>query len=327
MASYVGLATGGGAAEGLETLLARIREEEQLNQNKARIDNEQRRMDEEQRFRTSQQSMMGPYYEALGKEANTRADSTAAGTELTRAKLGILRDVTGSEGGTGGAGASAPPPEGDYGAEGQTAGMAAGVSPARTGGAGLTDTPATRVKLQVAGITPGSVFPGAEGPANITPEESYLKAWAGAHGVQDWRSMSLPQWNQAKQDYVKAGRDPLALERFQMQQDRFAFDKEREMFRREQATERQRLAQSRFDSQLGAPYAGMALREFSDRIMREIKQDDPPDKYDSIRDEILSKYQDIKQRGQGQGGGANPPAGVPQKRRTVYDMRGNPISK
>lgn len=171
--SYTGLATGAGAAQGLETLLARLRAEEELSNQGRQVDiNEftSRSLDRD-RSTTADQGQqrinegisefqqMAPTREAniAGMTANARAANTNA--DQGQEQLGVLRGLKPYFGGA------------DANAGGST-GAGAGVAPDPN----QLNNPLGRIRLSAAGLNPNEAF----GPPNVdnTDEEQYLTAYA-----------------------------------------------------------------------------------------------------------------------------------------------------
>lgn len=302
----VGLATGAGAAEGLETLLARMRAEEALRNQGRNIDlNEY----EAQSAAGHRQSTLQENARQFDAAAPVRAAQTASltagaresnvdadlGTERVGALRGLSSMLPGVQPASG-------PVTGTPGAGAQTG----------TGGeVGGLNSPFGRLRLSLAGVTPSQIFP------NDTGGDETLDAFARKIGKASRFDLSFDERNAALKQ------DP----RFQQGQTRIQLSGGNLDVRRQESDLRKRKLELDIQAsemklgEIPAIQRQMAIAEFRNRIQNDITSkatwaqwlagdsvQDVPTQINQIRDEILAKYVPSPGRGQ-PGGRTNPEPG------------------
>ena len=170
MASYTGLATGAGAASGLETLFARLRAEEALANQGRSIDIDQFEAESLDRNRTGVLDLGNRQLGENTRQFDTQAPNRIATADLNTASAGEsrMRTDTGNEA-LGVLRGLRPYLSGG----GADASVDSGVGPADPN---TLNNPLGRIRLSAAGLEPNTVF----GPPNVdnTDEEQYLTSYA-----------------------------------------------------------------------------------------------------------------------------------------------------
>lgn len=334
------LGAAGGAADGLEALYARIRAQEMLANQTRGVDNQSRSLDLTERnigvnereglettdYRNRSLAHQGRELDSLIPGRTAAAESQVNQNNIIKGLLPIL-------GGDGGA-ANAPSPElpvstlgpasaGDAsatpGAVGSGAASTGGVpGPAGNGVTGLNN-PSGRLRLRLAGVPANDIFGAVDTPSSEW--EVTADAYARKLGKRSRHDLTFEEIQTAGQDPLADDRLKMALDRLNLSRDRLGFDRDKDTFGRTMAEQRLSIAQARLANDLPAPLATMAGTEFADRVKREIGQDDPPEKYDLIRNQVAAKYRAMNPNAGAAGGSGAP--GAPARRR--YDINGNLI--
>jgi len=199
-AAYVGLRTGAGAAGGLETLLARMRADEQLAQHQQQLD---------------QSKMYQDRTLTMQERGATRADEAAAiANETARTKINMLRRIVG-DGDAGNASST--------GASGQiqlirppadNASVVPEEPPAPTG-VERFNNPTGRTQFQIAGLNPNESFgsvqqpPKPKGPEDYNEQETFFNKWAREKvGVDSYKDPAFPasEMEKARKAWAEQGR-------------------------------------------------------------------------------------------------------------------------
>lgn len=275
MANFEMLATGAGAAEGLEELFARMRAEEALSNQSRALDIDERQGSELSRYRSDELGLRRDEQAALrpGREADARL--TNANADVTSGQAEVLKGLRSIA--TGQPGASAE------------MGSSSIASPAVVGGDPTAlNNPLGRLRLRLAGIPPNDMFGAVDTPN--TEWETEMNAYAVKLGKRSYKDLTWDEIQAARTDPMADDRLRMAAERLEVSKGQLDLSRDRLGFQQEQAAQRQAMAAARFEQELPSHLRAMATAEYNDRIKREIGSDDPPAKYDSIRDEIVAKY-------------------------------------
>jgi hypothetical protein len=299
----VGLATGAGAAGGLETLLARMRAEEALaNQGRmidldefetrqlaghrqATLAENQRQFDTQAPLRQAQTTNLT----ASARESNVDADLS---TERVSALRGLRGTLPGAQ------------PQGGIVAGTPGAGTQTGAG----GEVGGLNSPFGRLRLSLAGITPSQVFP------NDSGEDETYDAFARKIGKNSRFDLTFDERMEAERQSP----------RFQQGQSRIQISQDNLGVRRQESDLRKRKMELDIQasemkmSEIPVLQRQMAIAEFRNRIQNDITSkstwsqwlagdsvQDVPAQINQIRDEVLAKY--LPSPGRGQPGGRTNP--------------------
>lgn len=259
MASFTGLATGAGAAGGLETLLARMRAEEALHNQGRSIDIDEFNAQSGDQYRQGelgvQQAGEAEKAREWDQSAPTRAAevaNTESGTAHNTAETGILNEripmlrglrsvVEGQDG---------------------TQGSDTGSSGAPASGVGSLDNPAGRLRLSLGGISPSGVF---ERPSG---EEEFLDAGAKSRGMTD-RNDPRYTFAMRNEDLAKKPSTVIAQGNLDNSSERLALSKQTAGERKQLNDLRIKQAEQQL-AQIPPLQRELALAEFRNRIQNDV---------------------------------------------------------
>lgn len=204
-AAYVTNATGAGAAAGLETLLSRMREEEVLAQ-RAQAQQQSAGL-EQQRLDIDQQrvNQTGEYNSGMLANAKAQTDSIDAKRVADQAndtadrkfKMGIIQRIAG--------GSLNPTYPGEIPSPGED-----------------MNNPEGRALMEHAGMAPNAIYgapAAAEGPANLSPEETFYTQIAKAKGLKSYHELDSDTLAAARKKWTEEGRAPQRPEILVLTQD------------------------------------------------------------------------------------------------------------
>lgn len=260
---YVTLATGAGAGEGLETLLARMRAEETLRNQGRSVDIAQQNANTnsgELGERTREWDQGGP-----GREANV--NHVAAETRETNANAGILENKGTILGGLGNMLQSAP-------------------------GAASLDNPSGRLRMSLAGITPSGVFP------NESSDERNEAAYGAKVGLTPGTPLN---WDQRISMLKSLPNTVLAAGRLDNSREntdisRQSLDMRRQLFDLQKGKAERDLAVLPVDQR------ALAIAEFNNRINHDVQSapwyakfiggetGDSASQIEAIKQDVMKKY-------------------------------------
>lgn len=286
------LATGAGAAGGLETLYARMRAEEQLRNQGRAIDIDEFNAGS---LDTNRRGVLGENIRQFDAEAPTRAaqvTSLGASARENNANAGLLE----------GRGSILKGLSSSFGAGGGDTGSGGGVT--------ALDNPAGRLRLSLGGIPPNSVF------ENETGGEATLDAYARKIGKTGRNDLTFDERNAAlKED----PRFKQADTRIQISQDNLGIRQTESQLRQRKMDMDIRDQEAKFNDLQGTA-KDMAMAEFRDRIAKDVKSKqtwtqwfngesvpDPSAQIAAIAADVMGKYHNPG-RGNPNNPAGNPPA-------------------
>lgn len=166
----IGLATGAGAAGGLETLFARMRAEEALRQH-------QEQLDQQRDYQSAELGLQGRNT-AVAEAGSKRADTTAStANDFAKVKLNALKSITADDAGQ----PSADMPD--------------------------FNNPKGRTMFQLAGLNANETYGAVptDRPENLNPEESFYNSYAREHGLKSYHDIPSSKMADLRRQWAVEG--------------------------------------------------------------------------------------------------------------------------